>query len=216
MFRANVYGLEPLSGHTKEEVHTGIEMVAAHIGDIVVTRQCRLKVSTDFLGHVKPEKIGTKKLDKMVELHVMAVPLSLEQAERIGMANVGKGIAFVDTSPLRSKSKGNITATTAHEVAHAIGFVRENSSQVDPHSETHCFDPKCIMHKLLIEERIDDFPEHNLFKRGIKAVVSSMLAPVEPRWGAQFDFCTDCKSDMHQHGQRQLNELRSHRLIHGI
>ena len=214
--KAYVYSMESLNSDIKDELYTGLEMVAAYIGETVVTKLCRVRLATDYIGHVEPSKIGTSKLDKLVELHVMAVPMSLNKADQAGLAYMGEGVSYVDVSPFRAGSAGKIVTSTAHEVAHSLGFLKDGAVQTDPQSSGHCKDQDCILNKNVIEKPIIPTQDKNLLKRGVKAVLSSLQPAPEPQFGYQFDFCQDCKNDLHLHGPSHLDRLRSNRLLYGI
>ncbi|MGH7240181.1 MAG: hypothetical protein ACREHG_09000, partial [Candidatus Saccharimonadales bacterium] len=144
MFRVNIYSLEPLTTRAREGVNDGIDMVAEHMGQRVVKRELIDSWPLTRAGTVDPVRIGSRLLNDAVELHVMAVPLDSGKSERLGLAGMGRGWAFVDTT---SDSTELVREATAHEGAHALGFLDKDSSQASSESVHHCQDDKCVMHR---------------------------------------------------------------------
>ena len=221
MIRANIYNLEPLDKKTRESVNTGIEMVAAFMGHTVVSQECRLRISTDVLGRVDPRRVGFGKMDRLVELHLLAVPLSpILHKDLVGLAGAGRGWAFVDVAPPTTNQQASIRSTTAHEVAHALGYVRPGAHQEDPADYGHCSDPDCILHKNIIGVPAGDrrHPGERFLiraKRTAKAVMGDLgLAPQSTRVGYQYDFCLPCKVDFREHGDEHLSSIRANRVIY--
>lgn len=218
MIRANIYSIEPLLPEVRGAVEDGIGMVAAYMGQSVVAKELRVRLPLNGAGVVRAERVGFGKLDKMVELHLMAVPLDPGEDERIGLAGIGRGWSFVDTS---RRSIGLIRTTAAHETGHALGFVLPGSPQEDPESSYHCCDQSCIMHKraLMVPETAVALRSHAM-RRKKRAIIarrrnreSEPMAALEYRLKDQFDFCLPCKVDMREQGDTQLEQLRYSRLF---
>lgn len=206
MFRANVYSMEPLSPPIQEAVHDGIGMVAAYMGQTVAAKDLLVRLPLNEYENVAPERIGFGRLDGMVELHVMAVPLERGEGERIGLGGVGRGWAFVNT---RKSSVPIVRSTTSHEVAHAFGFVLPDAEQADPGSKYHCASSGCVMHKMVVSQLLaspqEVKPNHST-QRQRKVWTQSP---------SQFDFCVPCKVDLRNHGDEHLAKLRHNRLRSG-
>lgn len=90
--RANIYSLEQLEPPTLEAIHVGLDMVAAYIGETVISKDYIVRLPQTPDGLIDPAKVGCSKLDKLVELHVMAVPL----VENVGLSRYGRGVSFVN------------------------------------------------------------------------------------------------------------------------
>lgn len=215
--RANIYCLEPLTQEARTGIAEGIGMVATYIGQNVSSKELAVRLPLNDRGHVNPYKVGLGKLDKMVELHLMAVPLDRGQGEQIGLAGLGEGWSFVDIS---TDSRAVIRATAAHEVAHAFGFLSETAEHQDPDSKHHCGNDCCVMHKkvmILVNEahrEVEKIPEKRKLwdrlrgKDGVEVETIPVISRVIDR---QYDFCLPCKVDMRDHGEQNLTQLRYER-----
>lgn len=221
MFRANIYSMEPLTPVAREAVNDGIGMVAAYMGETVVPRELLIRLPLNERGNVNPTRIGFGKLDKMVELHVMAVPLDPGDEEVIGLAGIGSGWSFVNTT---RDSEQVIRATTSHEVAHALGFVTIGAAHADPESSFHCCDDNCLMHKSLFihtktdttAELLAEEPPKLLDRIGFRRksrVAPRVPSPVYTLVKRQYDFCSPCKLDIKTNGEKNLSELRTNRIF---
>ncbi len=218
MFRANIYSLEPLEPVAREAVHEGIEMIAAYMGQTVTTSELQVRLPLDDNRLVNPRRVGFKKLDKMVELHLMAVPVDPGESELLGVAGVGLGWGFTDIS---SNHPSLMRSTASHETAHAFGFVMADSKQSDPESSTHCISSNCIMHSKAIyqvvhTERLIEPARSRGISRLIHLPNSQETPAVEistHREYLQHDFCVDCKSDMYNYGEKNLARLRHRRVF---
>lgn len=222
MFRANVYSMEPLTPVAREAINDGIGMVAAYMGQTATSRELLVRLPLNERGNVNPARVGFSKLDKMVELHLMAVPLDPGAGERIGLAGVGRGWSFVDTA---KDSTSVIRTTTAHEVAHAFGFVSPSAEQTDPESPFHCCDGGCIMHKMVTilvaeSETAQQAPEESRrllskipFWRKSKLTIPETSVSTTYTVPDQYDFCLPCKVDLRHNSEAHLSELRMSRLF---
>lgn len=219
MIRANVYSLEPLSTDVSEAVRQGIDMVADYMGHTVATQELLLKrLPLNSEGNVRPGLVSFRKLDKFVELHLMAVPLDRGAGERIGLAGVGRGWAFVNTS---DESLEVITTTSAHETGHAFGFVTPASPNSDPRDPHHCRDIRCLMNKKVVILESDEEVSTG-FSVSARSAMDRLFLRRPPRTASprpsrrvhqQHDFCDCCKADMRQAGNENIAKLRSARLF---
>jgi hypothetical protein len=213
MLRAIVYSLEPLTPDNREAVHEGIEMVAEHIGQTVSCQELLVRLPMTDRGTVNPDRVGRGKLDKMVELHLMAVPLDRGAGERAGLAEIGAGWAFVD---IREQCKDAVRTTSAHETSHALGFVSRDAAHTDPNSRYHYRDNDCIMSKS--STVLVTYPAFAPATLG--EIMSSRLLRRQPKVKGpsrqllgHHDFCPDCKVDMRANGENKLAELRHSRIF---
>jgi hypothetical protein len=208
--RANVYSLEPLAPAAREAVHDSLDMVAAYMGEAVVARELQVKLPLTAAGLVNPKQVGYSNFDMMVELHLLAVPLE-GSAERPGIADVGRGVGFTN---ITGNSKPLIRTVTAHEVAHAVGFVLPDSAQADPDSQYHCLAASCLMNRRVVTdtETLITTPKAPLLERLRGKKAAPLTESTVRLVNRQYDFCGDCKADLHHYGQRELNRLRYHRL----
>jgi hypothetical protein len=216
MLRANIYSIEPLTPVAREAIHDGLGMVAAYMGHTIATKELAVRLPLKDNGTVNPRRVGFANLEKMVELHVMAVPLDPGESEAVGYAGVGGGWSFVDTA---THSPELIRTTSAHEAAHAFGFVRQRVGHEDSTSHGHCCNGTCIMHrKVMIETYQEEVRLEasrrsrltELFRRGrppITPVPKIRLAH------EQYDFCLPCKVDLRDKGEEQIAKLRHNRLF---
>jgi hypothetical protein len=211
--RTNIYSLESLTPEVKDAVREGVTEVAARIGQAVVFRECRVKLALTDRGTVNPNRIGFANLEHLTELHIIAVPLDRGESERIGLAQLGRGVGFVD---IASGNDPLIRTTTAHETAHSIGFVSSGARNENPESEHHCSDNDCIMYRYAITQAASE-PTQSLFKLSRKVIMRRRVTsntPVASLQGQQ-DFCDDCKADIASNGAERINELRHRRLLRG-
>lgn len=210
--RNNIYSLEPLPGDIRDAVHDGIGQMAVYIGETITSKEFCVKLPTNESGRVKSARVGTANFDIMTELHTLVVPLD-SAAGRLGESFSGTGVLFVDPS---SKSPEVIRTTAAHEAAHSLSFVDEETGHSMPNSPTHCQREKCIMFPdVFTEERV---VEEMVKRRTLLDRIVGRCAVTEPKRlvaiaNGQFDFCNDCKTDMRELGQRNLSELRYARLL---
>lgn len=208
MIRANVYSIESLSEVASSAILEGIGMAVSYMGETVTSKLLTVRLPLDAHGRVEPRRVGHGKLDKLVELHLMAVPIDPGDGERLGIAGCGRGVGYVDIS---KDSEPVIRTTTAHEVAHAFGFVTPGAKHEDPSSAHHCANDFCLMHQVARIEKIDevkpDFKFRDLFKPWHKLTRTNYFM------SDQHDFCLDCKVDMRDGGERHLANLRRARIL---
>lgn len=206
MLRANIYSLDKLPEEHSRGVHDGIGMVAANLGTEIVATDRRVILPTYTNGNVNPKRVGLSKLDNMVELHVMAVPMQTGLDEQLGLALLGRGLAYVDTS---TDSQEIIRSVTAHEVSHSIGFVALGAPQADPNSPNHCVDDGCIMNWRMIT-----FADEVRTKRSFQQFISGESKHKKIlKAHKQHDFCTCCKTDLWTKGEENIAKMRHDRLF---
>lgn len=218
MFRANIYSIEPLSPLARDAVHEGIQMVAAYMGQTATTSELLVRLPLNTDGRVNPRRVGFKNLDKMVDLHLMAVPVDRGESEKLGQAGVGLGWAFSDVTEDNSQI---IRTTTAHEVAHAFGHVNPESEQSDPNSRGHCVCQDCVMHRVALYRTVQmELPRPEPEKlKGLKAIFKRKQPVIEPpetvrvKQYHQYDFCASCKLDLYHDSDRNLANMRYRRLL---
>ncbi|HTB48732.1 MAG TPA: hypothetical protein VK712_01470, partial [Verrucomicrobiae bacterium] len=191
-------------------IEGGLDLVADYIGQEIISTMCRARLTTQENGKVAPGRIGYAALDKMVELHLIAVPLDRGKEELLGVAHLGRGVAYVDTS---GEVAPPVTrSVAAHEVAHALGFVSDKAEHVDRSSFAHCPDEDCIMHKNLFICTDTSHFGSSLAK--FSALMSqSRLESAPQTVFSQIDFCKPCQTDMRQLGEAHIGALRTRRLF---
>lgn len=166
-------------------------------------------------GIIDPTKIGFQRLDIRVDMHLFFAPFDLSKFdyEKSGKKIIGSskrlaGLALV-SSILRLDQ---IMLTTAHETAHAFGFVSEERDPV----EGHCQYEDCIMNST------QRFTKNTLDRRAVEAIRnlrhlnrSSNIVGLKNR-PQQFSFCSDCREDMHEHGAMRLEIVKALRARNGM
>jgi hypothetical protein len=214
MIRANVYSQETLQPEVAKAVADGIDVVAGYIGETVSIKELQVRLPHNRYGSVNPNRVGFKKLDGMVELHVMAVPLEYENEATLGVASIGHGFSFIDTN---SNNPQVLRSTSAHENAHALGFVVPLSRHEDPASPFHCSDPNCIMNnKIVIFDTLQALAEPISKRNPLtldKAETDLLRARSLQIANGQNDFCSPCKKDFRDKGSYNIGKLRYGRLV---
>ena len=216
--RAKIYSPEPLQPVTFEAISDGIDIVLAYMGQIAVQKSAVVTCSLRSpQGAINPYKIAYNKLDKLIELHVVAVPfkqpgeLNGSQKSILGIAKFGKGYVAVDVS----RDASQIRTTTAHEVGHAFGYV--SSGDMNHEDSAHCSDENCLMHPSL-NMLITDRPNGNNRDLGNLRKIGQILLglPMERVTNEyalkQYDFCSNCKADMYETGENHVKQMRFSRL----
>lgn len=189
------------------------------MGHEISAKTLRARLPQDQWGRVNPKRVGVAKLDKMVELHLMAVPFT-DSITRLGVACMGSGVSFVNTA----KPVSMLVATSAHEGAHSLGFVRKDALQRDIHDPGHCCSANCVLHK--VSSRLpwlSDIEEHEVvdgltFIHKLKKVIGAsgdMPTTEEPTLSLDDDFCRPCQADLASFGDQHLASLRMSRLAVG-
>lgn len=217
MLRAHIYTIETLPDPQKEAIIEGVQMVAAYMCESATTKELKLRLPYKENGNVSPFQVGLSKLDPMVELHLLAVPLDRHTPEVVGLAGIGSGVAYVDTN---ESSPAVVRQVSSHETAHAFGFVQEDAKHVDPESPHHCSDEGCIMHMSVLTQdpeessRLIDRAKRRGFlgKRHAERADRAMHTKVVN----QHDFCLDCAIDMRTESEKNIAELRTERLLNGM
>lgn len=139
-----------------EAVHEGLELVAEHAGNILVTRETRqIKLTDSTSDYVDTAKIRWPRLPANFSIILTDRPLSNGSPEPAfiqvdpfgrsqksnrgdidGKALLGVGIALISTHVATSQS---LPITTAHEMGHLFEILSK-----DPESG-HCVQDDCIM-----------------------------------------------------------------------
>lgn len=206
--KANVYTLvgESLDERRKASIQDGLDIAGQYLGGISVVRTAKVRLPQKN-AVVDTRRVGYGSLDSGVDLHLFAVPLD-QRNRTLGLSRFGAGIAYVGSTIPDTTTK----TTTAHEVAHAFGYVLADSPQHDRSSPGHCTESCCIMQRELIDGNSSpdgtqaDFLE---FSRNLGFTFDSAL-PKYPE-----DFCLPCKADMRDTGELNLTQLRISRAITG-
>lgn len=222
MFRANIYSMGGgLAPEARGAIHDGVDMVAAYMGQTVVKKELSVRLPQNENGLVNPHRVGFAKLDKMVELHLMAVPVDRGETDVLGLAGMGRGWAFANIS---TDSAQVMRMTACHEISHAFGFVIPAAEQADQTSPGHCASRDCIMHKFALYNIVPVVSEPTATNpgrwdplarwrnRNNGDTVDSIEVSYQKRY-RQADFCSDCKVDMREHGDKNLARLRHRRIM---
>ena len=214
MVRAEIYTNYPLHPDIREEVMYGLDLLGSSLGEFVLakTRIVNLRMNSD--GKVTPRQTDYIAESKDVDLQIIAAPLNLRAQQSIGQAHFELGIGYVDTT---AENLRYARTTTAHEAAHAFGFVLEGSSQALPNNSRHCSDGNCLLHHNAKLKFDDNYPIE-VFRRprGLKSLLRrspDVPEDIEDKYyiETQYDFCKPCKSDMSTHGQAQIEVVRQKR-----
>lgn len=204
--------MEPLTPPVRRGIHEGLEIIANHMGQAVVSKELPIQLPQDARGYVWPERVKLSTLDKAVELHLLAVPLHPGTIDRVGAASEF-GKAFVHSN-IADTTAARIA--TAHETAHTFGFIRALAEHAHPEDRFHCSDTNCVMYPLLIHSivrrRQQQHPLTNLAHKlfGVPDQIEEKII-YERR-----DFCQACKIDIRSFGNKQLELLhymRSKKLL---
>lgn len=213
MIRANIYSLEALPAEFDTAIREGVDLVSAYMGHTVMFKGLQVRLPRNQQGYVAPQRVGFSKLDKMVEMHLMAVPLDRGKDEQLGIASIGRGTAFVD---IAHNEPTQVRATAAHEVAHAFGYLLDTAPQRDVKSPRHCQDTSCILHSNLttwmsdVVQPVSKWAKVRGTLTGTRPTPKVIGLKSEIR---QTDFCEACQADFNKTGDEQVNKLRHDRLM---
>lgn len=141
-------------------------------------------------GFVVPKNVGLRNLDIGTHLHVIAAPLA--DSDKLGIAWRGSGISWVNTT----EASQSYAATTAHEVAHSLGFLLQDAPWKDHESPGHCSNARCVMY-------------------ATEVLRPQLLKGVPHFGGGADDFCTPCKADVRDLGEDHANKILYRRTIQG-
>jgi hypothetical protein len=212
MIRAHVYSVEALETPQERAINDGLDFLAGYLGETIATRMLRIRLPQQPDGSVDVRRVGYGKLDKMVELHLMAVPLLGEQTNFAhGVAYMGQGVGYINTHDAQGLKQTR--ATAAHEAAHALGFLRPDARQRDIHNKTHCCSPDCIMHSHSgpsFESLFDMSKQARAKQTDLNGLIAELAGAFDR--GVQQDFCKPCQRDFGRYGHEHINQLRTERL----
>lgn len=186
MIRANVYFVEPLTPELKTGLYDGLSIIGQHVGGVSVRRVSRLSVPLNN-GRVEVSKVGLRKLEIGTHLHVIAAPLT---TDRLGIAAMGSGVSWLNIAEVEQ----SYAQTTAHEVAHSLGFMLKDAPRRDFESPAHCVDENCIMHEAETE------PNRQTPLQLGRDVITKNVG----------DFCLSCSADI-----RSFGEDHAHKILYG-
>lgn len=213
MITANVYSLveQRITYESRRAIYDGLGMVAAYMGETILTSEMFVEAPLNDRRKVNPANVHASMLDPSTDIHLLAVPLERGEDEQMGLAYMHSGLCFVDTT---RDSPCVMRTTSAHEAAHALGFVTSGLRHEDLTSSNHCRNGDCLMHKkaILIEEEAELKNVQHELDRVLRVLrPTDILRPMVNKIGGQYDFCTPCKIDMRDNGARNLAKLRSFR-----
>jgi hypothetical protein len=215
VMRANIYQLAGTESAPIGHIREGLDIVGQFVGGISVNRICNVRLATEG-GEVAGERIGFRNLDTMVDLHVFTIPMTERRSGALGLSFMGHGIAIVDSRSSRTTT----TMTTAHEVAHSLGFVDADAPQKDKVSPCHCGDTGCIMRAQegIPPELAEMLTMTNGMDRlfGRARMPGSMMGGLFGDLKVITDFCLPCKADMRDLAEEKLAAMRTRRLSVGF
>lgn len=203
--RANIYSVKPLPEERTESIHAGLDQVSDAIGKNIEAKSLLTRVPLLLNGRVNPKKVGYGKLDRWTLFHIFAVPLELPNPDTLGMALESSGVSYVD--PFKTNTR-KLSRTTAHEVVHSLGFVLENSEQIDPSDHHHCSDAGCLMHKQLNDGSEMSITPISSIRVGERVTRAQFGLPTD-------DFCVPCKTDLDNFGRQHARSIMLDRLLLG-
>ncbi len=207
MITARVYSPTEADPAILASIQYGLDMVAEHTGAISLTGVHKIAVPTDASGYVDVSRVGYGKLDIYTDLHIFAAPTT---DSSLGVAYRNRGVAWVNLNG--NASRATLHSTTAHEVGHALGFVRQDSPQAIVGNRVHCSCAECIMHP--VQEVARHIHESAELRRGLFS--GRRTREVTQLVMRQQVFCGDCSKDMRQLTGGNLASMRFERLRTGL
>ena len=208
MITANVYKVCDVSTKQVEAVHDGIDLLSRYTGRIV-TKDLRINIPTlSKRGEINPGKVGFGCLDKLRDLHIFACPVVDDGNKRVlGRSAFLSGMAFIDTR----YGSADMPITTAHETAHALGFVDPDA--ITRTDRAHCSDKACIMHPVLFgsgSTNSNSVFDSELSRFSVETLGVDLFSDASSK--QQEDFCMPCKADIRDLTEEHLGLLRLIRL----
>ena len=203
MITANVYSVGELAPETKQSIHDGFDLVGQYLGDISVKNIARVTVPVNSAGIVELSRVGYANFDSAIDLHLFAGPLLTGHGDTSGIAVKGKGVAWLST---RERYHADDTrGLVAHEVAHAFGYVLDDSPQAMRFGGSHCGAPTCIMYPEFTEKPV------GIIRKLLTPLYKTPYAPE-----LSDDFCTPCQADMRDTFDEHLEKMKATRASTGV
>lgn len=204
MLTANVYSTEALTANCQEAIEYGLHYIAEYVGGITLRENLQIKLPTTD-GLVDHIRTGYDGLDIFTDLHIFAAPL---QGDKLGVAWIGRGVAWLNLA--QDTYSATTHLTIAHEVSHALGFVRDKSGHNLSGNTAHCSCLDCIMYPIKYIDHDTHITQNTSVLRRIR---EGKTRVVTTQSTAQQAFCGDCMSDMHDFSSKHIAEMRYQRLV---
>lgn len=210
MINAKVYSPESLDSQMKDTISDGLDIIGPFVGGVSVQQFGVLKkVPVDSSGAVNIHRLRLGGLDRYTELHIFAVPISEEDYPNVyGLGAYNTGVSFINTAAVAVNTPTRRAITVAHEAAHSLGYVLEDSPQRIDDGGAHCVDTRCIMEPggvpLSPAKLMEMFETENVLD------IEGYL-PKKPD-----TFCPPCTADMSRTMDQQLAKLRHARVHKGV
>lgn len=184
----------------------GLHVVGDVIGEVSVKNELTVSLVRGRQGYVDCNRVGYGKFNPHIDLHIFAAPLEIES---LGRSLFLTGVSWLNLRADRADQA--LHTTTAHEVAHSLGFVDPDAPNHDKKSRMHCDGDCCLMNQYY------EFP---IVTRHITAVTERLfrdpvVTTVDQHTAEQQRFCGDCESHMRQRISSNLFTLRHMRMTRG-
>ena len=155
-------------------------------------------------------RVGLRSLDPKTDLHIFVAPFD-EPHGALGVSWYKSGVTWLQGD----MSQDLIAGTTAHEVAHALGFLLKDAPQRTRGEDLlHCATRTCIMAPQLYE--VD--PETRTYvelQREVQRRYEAFSLDVADLPPLQDDFCLPCKADLRDVTEENVASMRLLRLLDG-
>lgn len=202
MLSANIYSVELLESRSMEAISFGLGLVGEHVGGIAVNKSLIVRLPQAD-GVVRAKNVGYEKLDPFIDLHIFAAPYN---ESSLGFSYIKTGVSWIN---LDTESEKGSHLTTAHEVAHSLGFVTPESPQSAPGDKFHCSCEECIMGSALTSIHVYDLQETKSWF-GLRKKTMEVMTEVIQK---QQSFCGDCVVDMRTNATKNIEDIRHRRVI---
>ena len=201
MISAKIYTAPETSPNKVDAIADGLKLLGDHIGGVSV-RRATWRIPAGRKIHLSD--LPLHKLDFTNELHIFGVPLLKEVDETGGIANTGSGVAIVDSS--RDFAVETLPAITAHESAHAIGFLERPGA--------HCPNPNCILSATFDGDDIVLNHALNKLTDGLEDILGQFASIAKNLFGTSTpEFCKTCRAEIASNHARNIDRIKYHRLV---
>lgn len=187
----------------------GIDMIGEHVGGVSLRDFQVIQLPASPTG-VNIDQFDHNVFDPAVDLHIVHARFREDEGEdsddvTIGTAFYKAGIAWIQPD----LSAHTTTTTVAHEIGHSLGYVLPNAPQLVEPDYGHCEDTSCIM----ASDATEDPPYRHLAfaDRRNSRIIQRLVRGSR----SISDFCSPCKTDMRQTGERNTEEMRRLRQLNG-
>ena len=199
----SIYTGEGSTTQLRPSIHAGLEMIASATGiELCVTNigGC----SQLDRREINPDSLPVERLGRG-RLHILLGDFSLRG--NLAGSYFGDGVVFLNPRLPQTQSALQIATpetttkiATAHESAHALGFVREELS-----STGHCESSGCVMQAKLGSMTTEAERGHDQIWTDVVTIVDTRPKIVP----ANTSFCGTCAEDMRANIAQQIHLLRA-------